>query len=73
MIGFLEYRDSSFKREEDVLRVLTLPVLALVPVLISEPDRQQRRRRRRRFAFGAVALLMVIGCAAAVVLWQLKS
>jgi hypothetical protein len=73
MIGFLEYRDSSFKSEDDVLRVLTLPVLALVPVVVSEPDRQMRHRRRRRFTVGAVALLTVIGSAAAVVFWQLRA
>ena len=33
VVGFLEYRDSSFKTEEDVMRVLSLPVLALVPVM----------------------------------------
>jgi polysaccharide chain length determinant protein (PEP-CTERM system associated) len=33
MIGLLEYRDSTFKREEDVVRVLSLPVLALVPIM----------------------------------------
>jgi polysaccharide chain length determinant protein (PEP-CTERM system associated) len=33
MIGFIEYRDSSFKTEDDVARVLALPVLALIPVM----------------------------------------
>jgi uncharacterized protein involved in exopolysaccharide biosynthesis len=72
MIGFLELRDSSFKREEDVLRVLTLPVLALVPIVISAPDRQLRRRRKRLVVAG-VAVLMIVGSAAAVVLWKLVS
>ena len=72
MIGFLELRDSSFKREEDVLRVLTLPVLALVPIVISAPDRQRRRRRKRLMVAG-VAVLMIVGSAAAVVLWKLVS
>lgn len=72
MIGFLELRDSSFKREEDVLRVLTLPVLALVPIVISAPDRQLRRRRKRLMVAG-VAVLMIVGWAAAVVLWKLVS
>ena len=30
LIGLLEYRDSSFKSEDDVMRVLSLPVLAMV-------------------------------------------
>lgn len=33
LIGFREFRDSSFKSEDDVVRVLQLPVLALVPVM----------------------------------------
>ena len=33
LVAALEYRDTSFKTEEDVMRVLSLPVLALVPVL----------------------------------------
>ena len=41
LVGFLEYRDSSFRGEEDVLRVLSVPVLAMVPLMAS--DREQRR------------------------------
>jgi len=33
LVGFLEYRDSSFKTEEDITRVLALPVLATIPVM----------------------------------------
>ncbi|HEX7072302.1 MAG TPA: GNVR domain-containing protein, partial [Rhodothermales bacterium] len=36
LVGLLEYRDSTFKREEDVVRVLSLPVLALVPFMAAE-------------------------------------
>ena len=46
LIGFLEYRDSSFKTEEDVVRVLSLPVLALVPMMVSDKERAADRRRR---------------------------
>jgi len=46
LVAFLEYRDSSFKSEEEVLRVLSLPVLALVPVIgTPEPARGSRGRR----------------------------
>jgi len=33
IVGLLEYRDATFKQEEDIIRVLSLPVLALVPVM----------------------------------------
>ena len=42
-VGFLEYRDSSFKCEDDVLRVLSLPVLAMIPVMDAEGDAPVRR------------------------------
>ena len=71
-VGFLEYRDSSFKSEDDVIRVLALPVLALVPVMISETDRQEHRRRmKRKFAIGIAAALVVVASAVAV-LWRLQ-
>ena len=46
MIGFLEYRDSSFKNEDDVARVLALPVLALIPVM--DAGQQQAGKRKGR-------------------------
>jgi capsular polysaccharide biosynthesis protein len=38
-LAFLEYRDSSFRTEDDVVRVLSLPVLALVPVIATDSER----------------------------------
>src|SRR4051812_47535436 len=40
LVGFLEYRDSTFSSEEDVARVLTLPVLGSIPPVRSERDRR---------------------------------
>lgn len=72
LVGFLETRDSSFKSEEDILRVLMLPVLALVPVMVSESERSDRRRRKRRLAVAFAGAVVLIGSAAAV-LWRLQS
>ena len=71
-VGLLEARDSSFKSEEDVLRVLTLPVLALVPVMLSESDLQQNHRRRRRKLVMAFAGTLVLIVSAAAVVWKLQ-
>jgi len=71
MIAFLEYRDSSFRREEEIVKVLTLPVLALVPLMISEEELQTARRRKRVVAAGIVAMILVIG-SAAMVIWRLQ-
>jgi polysaccharide chain length determinant protein (PEP-CTERM system associated) len=52
LVGFLEYRDTTFKLEEDVLRVLDLPVLALVPVMESEEEAPARLQSKRRLGSG---------------------
>jgi polysaccharide chain length determinant protein (PEP-CTERM system associated) len=44
LIGLLEYRDASFRTEADVVRVLNLPVLALVPEM---PDAARSKLSRR--------------------------
>ena len=71
LIALLEYRDSSFKTEADVLRVLQLPVLAIVPMMSSE--REHRARRRRKLLVAVAAMVMVVSSVAAVVLWKLQS
>ena len=69
VIVLLEYRDGTFKTEEDIHRVLQLPVLALVPLMASQMD---RRLKRRRALFGLAVVIMTIGSAAAVVIWKLQ-
>jgi polysaccharide chain length determinant protein (PEP-CTERM system associated) len=69
IVGGLEFRDSSFKTEEDVLRVLSLPVLALVPVMGPAPDARQPRKKWRS-ALGLSAFFLVVACAAALVVWN---
>jgi polysaccharide chain length determinant protein (PEP-CTERM system associated) len=68
LIALLEYRDTSFKTEEDVTRVLSLPVLALVPVMGRDHTAQARRRR----SMVALVLFVAIGSVAVVALWRLQ-
>lgn len=71
LVAFLEYRDSSLKTEADVVRVLSLPVLALVPLMISEAE--QASHRRRRMLVRTVTIALVVGSAAAVMaIWGLQ-
>ncbi len=44
LVGFVEYRDSTFKTDADVVAVLSLPVLAQVP-LMATPVSADRSRR----------------------------
>jgi polysaccharide chain length determinant protein (PEP-CTERM system associated) len=68
LVGLLEYRDSSFTCEEDVIRLLNVRVLALVPIMISDLD---SRTRRRRVAGTGIAVLL-LGTVAAFVAWRLQ-
>lgn len=69
LVLFLELRDSSLKREEDVVRVLSLPVLALVPVMAS--DRERRSQRRKILAVNVGAGAALVASAVVLVLWRL--
>jgi uncharacterized protein involved in exopolysaccharide biosynthesis len=71
MIGFREYRDTSFRHEEEVVKALSLPVLALIPVMIS--DREFRSVRRRRWAADVAGTMLLLAACAVVVFWRLKT
>jgi polysaccharide chain length determinant protein (PEP-CTERM system associated) len=59
----LEYRDTSLKTDDDVMIALTIPVLAMVPVMLTKAD--VRRRHRLRVAGGLAATLLVVVVVAA--------
>jgi polysaccharide chain length determinant protein (PEP-CTERM system associated) len=69
-VGFLEYRDSSYKTEADVRATLSLPVLALVPMMFSERD--QRANRRKRVMTVLAAVVVLLG-SAALTFWRIQS
>ena len=69
LVGFLEYRDSGFKTEDDVTRLCHLPVLATVPLMASAHDRKARRWRSTLVHVAAVCVLLM--CAAVIVLSKL--
>jgi len=69
LAGLLEYRDTTFKTDTDVVATLTLPVLAMIPELMN-PLGRRRALRRRLNIWGAVAGTMVLIGAA--VVWALR-
>jgi polysaccharide chain length determinant protein (PEP-CTERM system associated) len=73
LVGFLEYLDSGFRSEDDVARVLSIPVLALIPVMESDDDEGQRRVRRRHAPMGSTAALRMVGSFAGRVFSRSKS
>lgn len=62
LVAFVEYRDRSFKSDEEIGMVLGLPVLAVVPLMKSAADR--KRELLRRFSLGTVCSIVVAACLA---------
>ncbi|MGH9387870.1 MAG: GumC family protein [Vicinamibacterales bacterium] len=68
IVIFLEYRDSSFKTDDEIGSLLGLPVLAVVPVMRS--DQERRRLGLRRLVLG-VSLSSTVAVCAAIVMYTL--
>ena len=67
LIALLEYRDRSLRTDDDVMLVLALPVLAVIPQMLTSGERQVMRRRKLMMsAAGAVAVM----CVAVVFVWK---
>jgi len=65
LVVLIEYRDKSFKNDAEVTRVLSLPVLAVVPFMQSATER--RRTLRNRILLGVSFSTTIVACAAVVV------
>jgi uncharacterized protein involved in exopolysaccharide biosynthesis len=68
LIFLFEWRDTSLKTDEDVKIALSLPVLALVPLM--QTDREMVRARRRRWAIGLAAAVCL--CLVVAAIWVLE-
>ena len=71
LVGFLEYRDTSLKSDDDVMTTLALPVLAVIPVMTNAGERRQARRRKLLLAASASVTCMLLA-AAVMVVWQYR-
>jgi polysaccharide chain length determinant protein (PEP-CTERM system associated) len=65
LTALLEYRDDSFRTDDEVVRVLALPVMAVIPLMLSAADRRHLRRRSLLIA-SATGVCVVTAVAAAV-------
>ena len=52
LVGLLEYRDRTFATDEEVARVLSLPVLAVIPLMRTAAEQKWALRRRICLALG---------------------
>jgi uncharacterized protein involved in exopolysaccharide biosynthesis len=64
LVALLEYRDKSFKTDGEIMRVLSLPVLAVVPVMLTQSE--QRWATRRRLLLGLGYGTTVLACFAVI-------
>jgi polysaccharide chain length determinant protein (PEP-CTERM system associated) len=69
LVALLEYRDTTIRSDEDALVSLSLPVLALIPVMPTKLE--MRSLRRRRLAF-AVTIGMTVMAWAGVIIWKIR-
>ena len=69
LAAFMEYRDTTLRSDNDVVSTLSLPVLAMVPLMLTSSER--RRMRRRRFLWSLAAAASVLLVVAAAVAWRL--
>lgn len=66
--ALLEFRDASFRSEADVVQLLSLPVLATIPLVESAGE---HRSRLRRLWLAAVAVVLVVA-GAGYVFWTMR-
>ena len=71
IIGAREFLDSTFRSEEEALRTLAVPVLALIPPMSSERETRAARRRARLVDAGGAAVLLA--AAVVLVIWRFQS
>jgi len=69
LTALLKLRDSSFAREGEVARLLDLPVLAFVPMMISESER--RSKRRRSVLLDVAASAVFVAATVVLIVWGL--
>jgi polysaccharide chain length determinant protein (PEP-CTERM system associated) len=69
LAALLEYRDTSLRTDDDVLAALSLPVLALVPVMRTATEIRRAKKRKLIWSLtGALTLVISAG-----VFWTLSS
>lgn len=67
IVALCEYRDRTLRSDDDVMMTLALPVLAVVPRMVSREERQTYRRRWMMISAAGVGTIV---CIAVVFVWR---
>lgn len=70
LIALLEYRDTTFRSDEDLTLSLALPVVAVIPAMATRHEKKVRTRRRLIAVSTSVAAMSI---AIAVIVWNLDT
>jgi polysaccharide chain length determinant protein (PEP-CTERM system associated) len=71
IVGLLELLDSSFRSESDFAAVMNVPVLAQVPLVVTQGDLNKQRHRRMVYSTVGIVALFAAGIGAwALHLWR---
>jgi polysaccharide chain length determinant protein (PEP-CTERM system associated) len=70
LVFLLEYRDTKLRTDEDVVTSLALPVLAVIPAMVTGLERRRSKRRRLIFAI-STSVVLALGVAV-VIAWRLQ-
>jgi hypothetical protein len=71
LVGLLEYKDTSLKNDDDIVTTLSLPVLAVIPVMTNATERRTNRRKKLVLAASASVFCM-LAAAAVMMVWRLQ-
>jgi polysaccharide chain length determinant protein (PEP-CTERM system associated) len=68
--GLLEYLDTSLRTDDDVVTAVSLPVLAMIPLMVTSAEERQKLRGRW-LVVGSAAAAVALGMAA--ILWKVAA
>jgi len=70
LVLLLEYLDTSLRTDDDVVMAVSLPVLAMIPLMTTSIE-ERKKMRARWLMFGSAAVAVVLCCAA--ILWKVAA
>ena len=70
LVALLEYKDTSFRTDDEVVSVLALPVVAVVPVMLNSSERRAMRRRSLLVSSAVTAVVIALAAVGAWLFWR---